>query len=199
LGSSTASVGNRVFVVTGPSGAGKGTLIRALLERMPELETTVSATTRSRREGEQDGREYYFLSGDEFQRRVDSGEFLEFVEYVSGYRYGTLRSELRRIAGARKVPVLELETQGALAVGRMEPGAVTIFVSAPVVELERRLRERATESAGEIGERIALARHQLEQASEFDYVVENDRVERAVDELTQIVRRELRRAATMRS
>jgi len=186
-----------VLVVTGPSGAGKGTLIRELVERVPGIEVTVSATTRGRRRGEQDGREYWFLGGDEFLARVARGEFLEHVEFVSGHRYGTLRSELDRIAANGHVPLLELETEGALRVKREVPGAVTIFISARVDELERRLRERATESAGEIGERIELARKQLEQAGEFDHVIENDDLERAVAELTTLVRGLLGATATM--
>ena len=186
-----------VLVVTGPSGAGKGTLIRELVERVPGIEVTVSATTRERRRGEEDGREYWFLSDDEFLARVERGEFLEHVEFVSGHRYGTLRSELDRIAANGHVPLLELETEGALRVKREVPGAVTIFISARVDELERRLRERATESAGEIGERIELARKQLEQAGEFDHVIENDDLERAVAELTRLVRGLLGAAATM--
>jgi len=186
-----------VLVVTGPSGAGKGTLIRELVERVPGIEVTVSATTRDRRRGEQDGREYWFLTDDEFLARVARGEFLEHVEYVSGHRYGTLRSELDRIAAHGHVPLLELETEGALSVKEEVTGAVTIFISARVEELERRLRERATESTGEIGERIALARKQLEQAGEFDYVIENDDLERAVNELTTLVRSLLSPAATM--
>jgi guanylate kinase len=186
-----------VLVVTGPSGAGKGTLIRELVARVPEIEVTVSATTRDRRRGEEDGREYWFLSDDDFLARVERGEFLEHVQYVSLHRYGTLRSELERIAAHGHVPLLELETEGALRVKGEVPGAVTIFISARVEELERRLRERATESAGEIGERIALARKQLEQADEFDYVIENDELERAVEELTALVRGFLIPAATM--
>jgi guanylate kinase len=186
-----------VLVVTGPSGAGKGTLIRELIRRVPGLEVTVSATTRERRPGEENGREYWFLSGAEFQRRIDEGEFLEWVEYVSGHRYGTLRSELGRIGDAGRLPLLELETEGALRVKDEVPGAVTIFVSARVEELERRLRERATESAGEIGERIELARRQLRQADEFDHQIENDDLERAVGELTTLVRRLLAPAGTM--
>jgi len=186
-----------VLVVTGPSGAGKGTLIRELVERVPGIEVTVSATTRERRRGEEDGREYWFLSDDDFTERVARGEFLEYVEFVSGHRYGTLRSELDRIAANGHVPLLELETEGALRVKREVPGAVTIFISARVEELERRLRERATESTGEIGERIALARKQLEQAGEFDHVIENDDLERAVGELTSLVRSLLSPAATM--
>jgi guanylate kinase len=186
-----------VLVVTGPSGAGKGTLIRELVERVPAIEVTVSATTRERRSGEEDGREYWFLDDADFSERVARGEFLEHVEYVSGHRYGTLRSELARIATTRHVPLLELETEGALHVKRELPGAVTIFISAPVEELERRLRERATESAGEIGERIELARKQLEQAGEFDYVIENDDLDQAVTKLTDLVRSLLSPAATM--
>jgi guanylate kinase len=197
LASSTGNGRPSVLVVTGPSGAGKGTLIRELLRRVPDLEVTVSATTRERRPGEVNGREYWFLPLGEFLARVDAGEFLEHVEYVSGHRYGTLRSELERIAADGRVALLELETEGALRVKREVPGAVTIFVSARVEELERRLRERATESAGEIGERIALARRQLEQENEFDYVVRNDELERAVNELTELVRGLLAPAGTM--
>jgi guanylate kinase len=186
-----------VFVVTGPSGAGKGTLIKALLERVPELEVAISATTRLRRQGEEGGREYYFLSDGDFARRVAAGDFLEHVTYVSGQRYGTLRSEVDRISGRGRVCVLELETEGALNVKERLPNAVTIFIKAPLAELERRLRERATESAGEIGERLDLAKHQLRQEAEFDHVVENDHIVRAVDELVGIVRAEFDRAATM--
>lgn len=182
-----------VFVVTGPSGAGKGTLIKGLLERVPELEVAVSATTRPQRPGEVDGREYWFLSDEEFTRRVEAGMFLEHVEYVSGRRYGTLRSEIDRIAGDGRVCVLELELEGALRVQDEVPGSVTIFIAADVPELERRLRERATESTGEIGERIALARSQLEQAHRFRYVVRNDDLDRATAALAALVQCELER------
>ncbi len=186
-----------VFVVTGPSGAGKGTLIKGLLDRVSGIEVAVSATTRPRRPGELDGREYLFLSDEEFTRGVDEGEFLEWVRYVSGRRYGTLRSEMERIADDGKTCVLELELEGALRVQDQVPGSVTIFIAADVPELERRLRERATESTGEIGGRIALARNQLEQAHLFRYMVRNDDVERATAAVGAIVECELAFAGTM--
>jgi guanylate kinase len=185
-----------VFVITGPSGAGKGTLIKTLVERLPELEVAVSATTRAQRPGEVDGREYWFLTEAEFVARIDEGGFLEHVEYVGG-RYGTLASELDRIAGEGHVCVLELEIEGALRVQEQVEGSVTLFIAADVPELERRLQARATESSGEIGDRIALARQQLEQAYRFRYMVRNDDVARATEALAALVERELTLAATM--
>ena len=185
-------------MVTGTSGAGKGTLVRELLRRVPELELAVSATTRERRPGEQDGRDYWFISDDQFGRKLEQGDFLEVYEFPWGQRSGTLWSELDRIRAGGRAPLLELETHGALAVQERVPGSVTIFITAPSFEeLERRLRERATESAGEISERLALARKQLQQAREFDYVIVNDDVERAAQELVDIVSRKLEAAATM--
>jgi guanylate kinase len=186
-----------VFVVTGPSGAGKGTLIKGLVERVPALEVAVSATTRPQRPGEVDGREYWFLSDEEFEVRILAGEFLEHVRYVSGRRYGTLRSEMERIAAEGRVCVLELELEGALVVQEEVERSVTIFIAADVPELERRLRERATESTGEIGERIAMARRQLERAHEFRYMVRNDDLERATAALVAVVECELELAGTM--
>lgn len=186
-----------VFVVTGPSGAGKGTLIKGLLERVAGLEVAVSATTRPQRPGEVDGRDYWFLSDEEFTLRIEAGEFLEWVPYVSGRRYGTLRSEMDRLAGEGKTCVLELELDGALRVQADVAGSITIFIAADVPELERRLRGRATESTGEIEERIALARIQLEQAHRFRYMVRNDDVERATTALAALVECELAFTATM--
>ena len=157
----------------------------------------MSATTRDRRPGEEEGREYWFLTPEAFLAKIEAGEFLEQVEYVSGHRYGTLRSELERVRAKGRIPLLELETAGALNVKAEEPGAVTIFISAAVDELERRLRERATESTGEIGVRIDLARKQLDQASDFDYVVENADLESAVEELVALVSGLLAPAGTM--
>jgi guanylate kinase len=181
-----------VIVVTGTSGAGKGTIERILLERMPELELAVSATTRERRRSEVDGRHYWFLSDEEFDRLLEEKGFLEYVTFPWDQRSGTLRSEIDRIRSAGRVPLLDLETDGALYVQKTVPGVVTIFVNAPTFEeLERRLRARATESAGEIEERLALAREQLELADEFDHVIVNDDLERAAGEVEAIVRNEI--------
>jgi guanylate kinase len=196
LASSTAKP--LVLVVTGTSGAGKGTLEKILLERMPEVELAVSATTREQRPGEQNGREYWFITPEKFESLVDEGEFLEYVDLPWGARSGTLRSEIDRIQANGKVPLLDLETDGALRVQEAIPGSVTIFVDAPTFEeLERRLRERATESSGEIQVRLDLARKQQTLKDRFDHVIVNDDVERAAQELTEIVRRELQTAGTM--
>ena len=198
MGSSTGNAANPVFVVTGTSGAGKGTLERALLSQMPELELAVSATTRDRREGEENGREYWFISDAEFDEKLAGGEFLEYVEFPWGQRSGTLRSEIARIADAGKIPLLDLEPEGALDVKNTVPGAVTIFVGAPSFEEnERRLRARATESEGEIEDRLELARKQLSQANEFDHLIVNDDLDRALSELTAIVRGKVSAAGTM--
>jgi guanylate kinase len=169
-----------------------------VMPRLPELELAISATTRERRGGEEDGREYYFIDHAEFQRRLDAGDFLEHVDFEWGQRSGTLWSEIARIRANGKAPLLDLETDGALAVQREIPDSVTIFVKAPTFEeLERRLRARATESGGEIEKRLDRAKAQLEQADLFDCVIVNDDVQRAADELHAIVERQLHRAGTM--
>jgi guanylate kinase len=194
LPSSSASDAGPVIVVTGTSGAGKGTIERILLERHPELELAVSATTREQRPNEVHGKHYWFLTDDEFDRRLAEKGFLEYVTFPWGQRSGTLRSEIDRIQAAGRVPLLDLETDGALYVRKRVPGAVTIFITAPTFEeLERRLRERATESAGEIGERLRLAREQLELADEFDHVIVNDDLARAAAQAQEIVREQIAR------
>ena len=187
-----------VLVVTGTSGAGKGSIERILLERLPDLELAVSATTRERRPNEIDGTHYWFLTSEEFDRRLERKEFLEYVTFPWGQRVGTLRSEIDRIRASGRIPLLDLETDGALYVQRKVPEAVTIFVTAPTFEeLERRLRARATESAGEIGERLELAREQLALAERFDHVIVNDDLERAADQVLAIVRDRVEAAGTM--
>jgi guanylate kinase len=197
LASSTA---RPVFVLTGTSGEGKSTLAKLLVDRVPDLALAISATTRPVRPGEVHGRDYWFLSEEEFSAKLEAGEFLEWVElpWGEGYRSGTLWSELERITGEGRSPVLEIETGGALAVRDRVPAAVTIFVTAPSrEERERRLRLRATESEGEIDERLDIAERQSALASEFHYTVVNDDRERAVAELEVIVRPAMDGAGTM--
>ncbi len=172
-----------VFVVTGPSGAGKGTLVRALLERFPELELAVSATTRERRRAEQDGREYRFLPREEFDRRVAAGDFLEHASY-SGRRYGTLRSELEKRTTAGHPVVLEIEVQGARQVRERMPDAVQIFIAPPSEDaLRARLIGRGDTPPEQMEERLATAREELAAKDEFDAVIVNDELGEAVREL----------------
>jgi guanylate kinase len=178
---------SRVFVITGPSGVGKGTLIRLLRERIPELALSVSATTRAPRPGEQEGVDYHFLADDEFARRVDGGEFVEWAEY-SGRRYGTLRSELQRHLDAGNPVVLEIEVQGARQVREAMPEAVQIFIEPPDGEaLKDRLVGRGTDDQAEIARRLAVAADELGAAGEFQYRVVNDRLDEAVARLVEIV------------
>lgn len=175
-------------MITGPSGVGKGTLIRALLERIPALELAVSATTRDPRPGEEDGVDYHFLSDPEFDRRVVNGDFVEHAGY-SGRRYGTLRSELdERLARGASV-VLEIEVQGARQIARAMPDAERIFVAPPSERaLHARLVGRGTDDPEQVQARLELARQELAASKEFPHVVINDRLERAVDELEGLVR-----------
>jgi guanylate kinase len=183
-----------VFVITGPSGVGKGTLIRALRERMPELELAVSATTRDPRPGEQDGVDYHFLSDEEFERRAQAGEFVEHARY-SGRRYGTLRSELERRAGQGRPVVLEIELQGARQVRQAMPAAVQVFIAPPSEEaLRARLIGRGTDSSEQVQARLQTAREELQAQQEFAHVVVNDRLEAAAAELEDLVREALARA-----
>jgi guanylate kinase len=176
-----------VFVITGPSGVGKGTLIRTLVQRVPELELSVSATTRRPRAGETHGVDYHFLSDAEFERRVQAGEFIEHAEY-SGRRYGTLRSELQRQLDAGHPVVLEIEVQGARQVREAMPEAVQIFIEPPDGEaLKDRLVGRGTDDQAEIARRLAVAEEELAAAGEFQYRVCNDRLDEAVARLVEIV------------
>jgi guanylate kinase len=177
----------RVFVITGPSGVGKGTLIRLLRERVPGLALSVSATTRAPRPGEEDGVDYHFLSDAEFARRVEAGEFVEWAEY-SGRRYGTLRSELERHLAEGRPVVLEIEVQGARQVRRAMPEAVQIFIEPPDDDaLKDRLVGRGTDDPDAIARRLAVAESELAAADEFQYRVVNDRLDEAVARLQEIV------------
>src|SRR3954451_21860186 len=164
-------VPGKVFVITGPSGVGKGTLIRTLLERMPELELAVSATTRAPRPGERNGEHYHFLDNAEFERRVAEGDFLEHAEY-SGRRYGTLRSELEQRTAQGASVVLEIEVQGAKQVARTMPEAIRIFIAPPSEEtLRTRLIGRGTDDPEQIERRLEVAKAELAASGEFAHVV----------------------------
>jgi guanylate kinase len=181
----------KVFVITGPSGVGKGTLIRALLERVPELELSVSATTRRPRPGETQGVDYHFLADEEFDERVAAGDFVEWAEY-SGRRYGTLRSELEDRVKAGVPVVLEIEVQGARQVRETVPDAVQVFIAPPSVEaLKVRLVGRGTDDPEEVERRLQVAREELAAQDEFGHVVVNDRLEDAAERLVGVVRSSL--------
>ncbi len=186
----------RVFVITGPSGVGKGTLIRSLIERVPELELSVSATTRKPRLGETHGVDYHFLDDAEFERRVQDGEFVEHADY-SGRRYGTLREDLdQRLARGAPV-VLEIEVQGARQVAETMPEAQRIVIAPPSAEaLRARLVGRGTDSPEDVERRLATAREELRSQEEFPHVVYNDRLEDAVTALEELVRSALASNAT---
>jgi guanylate kinase len=176
-----------MFVITGPSGVGKGTLIGRLRDRIPELELAVSATTRRPRPGEQDRVDYHFLTPERFQQHVDAGEFLEHATY-SGNRYGTLRSEVdRRLREGRPV-VLEIEVQGARQVREAMPDAVAVFIAPPSREaLRERLQRRGTDTPEQVDQRLKTAGRELDAQPEFSHVVVNDDLDRATDELARIV------------
>jgi guanylate kinase len=181
----------KVFVITGPSGVGKGTLIERLLERVPELELSVSATTREPRTGEVDGRDYHFLTPEEFRQRLEAGDFLEHAGYSGNY-YGTLREEVeRRLAEGHSV-VLEIEVQGARQVRDAMPEAVLIFIAPPdEAALRERLEGRGTDSSEAIEQRLRTAEVELAARSEFPHVVVNDDLQKAAMALEALVRDEL--------
>jgi guanylate kinase len=181
----------KVFVITGPSGVGKGTLISQLLERVPGLELSVSATTREPREGEAEGRDYHFLSPEEFDRRIEADDFLEFATY-SGHRYGTLRSEVAKRLEQGHSVLLEIEVQGASQVRAAMRESIQVFIAPPdPVVLRERLESRGADSPEAIDARLKVAEVELAAQGDFDHRIVNDDLERAAAELEEIVRAEL--------
>jgi guanylate kinase len=186
----------KVFVITGPSGVGKGTLIRTLLQRVPELELSVSATTRKPRLGETHGVDYHFLDDGEFERRIENDEFVEHAAY-SGRRYGTLRSDLEQRLARGAPVVLEIEVQGARQVAETMPEAERIFIAPPSDEaLRTRLVGRGTDSPEDVERRLETAREELRAQAEFPHVIYNDRLDDAVTALEELVRSALASDAT---
>jgi len=178
----------RLFVISGPSGAGKGTILNNLLPILDDVGSSVSCTTRSPRPNEVDGVDYYFVSEEEFARRKAAGDFLESAG-VHGCRYGTLNSEVRKVLERGEDIVLEIDVQGALQVKKKFPDTVTIFITTPTFEeLERRLRGRGTESEEKVQDRLTTAKLEMAQKDNYDYVVINDVLEKAVADVAQIIR-----------
>lgn len=181
----------KVFVITGPSGVGKGTLISKLLERVPDLELSISATTREPRKGETNGRDYHFLTPEEFDERIKAEDFLEFATY-SGHRYGTLRSEVRNRLDQGHSVVLEIEVQGARQVRAAMRESVQVFIAPPdPASLRHRLEARGTDSLEAIDARLEVAEQELAAQGEFAHAVVNEDLDLAAAQLEGIVRAEL--------
>ena len=176
-----------LFIISGPSGAGKGTLVDRLVARVPRLWVSVSATTRSPRPGEVDGVDYVFLTPAEFDRRMEAGEFLEWAE-VHGNRYGTLRSTVEERLAEGVDVILEIDPQGAFQVKEQMPESVLVFITAPSLgELERRIRHRGAETDEQVRTRLETAERELRLVGTYDHVVENDDVVLATERLAGIV------------
>jgi guanylate kinase len=177
----------RLIVISAPSGAGKTSIARAILERTPRVRFSVSATTRSRRPGEQDGIDYFFLTKEEFRRRADAGEFAEWEEIYGDY-YGTLRTEIDRALEAGERILFDVDVKGGLSIKRLYPTALLIFIEPPSVQtLQERLQNRKTEDAATLQRRMARVPMEMELGKAFDHRVVNDRLDRAIGEVEQIV------------
>lgn len=180
----------QVVVLSGPAGSGKTTIVHRLLEESPvRLRMSVSATTRPARDGEVDGRDYYFLTDEQFQNHRERNEFLEWAEvHRTGYWYGTLKSELDRARDVDAWPLLEVDVEGAMNVVRQYPDAVTIFLKTTSMDVyEQRLRDRGSETEEAIQRRLQTARHELESAERYRHVVVNDDLDRAVQDICSIL------------
>ncbi len=180
--------GSKLIVVSAPSGCGKTTIVRAILERHPDFRFSVSATTRSKREGEADGRDYFFLTRDEFQRRIDAGEFAEWEEFF-GNRYGTLKSQIDAALAAGTPMMFDIDVKGGLSIQRLYPrDTVTIFIEPPdMTVLRSRLAARGTETPQQLDLRLARAEMELRKGSGFEHHVVNDRLEIAVNDVETII------------
>lgn len=182
-------------VVSGFSGAGKGTVMRRLLEKYDDCVLSISVTTRKPREGEVDGRDYFFRTKEEVEAMIEADELLEYAQYVENY-YGTPRAYVEEMLSQGKNVILEIEIQGAMKVKKKIPEALLVFVTPPTVEeLERRLRDRGTETAQVIADRLARAGEEAKGMDQYDYILVNDTVEECVDHLHQIIVSEHSRAS----
>ncbi len=178
----------KVIVIVAPSGAGKTTIAQRLLTEYPKIQFSVSATTRKPRKGEKDGEDYYFLSDNEFDQKIENEEFLEW-EHYSGNRYGTLRSEVDKLVESGYFPLLDIEVKGALNVQRLyNSGAISIFIEPPSLkELKNRLSKRGSETESSLQQRLKRAEMEIKYADRFDYSVVNDDLEKAYTEVKNII------------
>ena len=177
----------KLFVISGSSGVGKGTVLKGFLEKNPDFMLSISCTTRAPRKGEIDGVNYFFISKDEFQNCIDNDKFLEWAEFA-GNRYGTKKKYIQQCLAEGKDIILEIDTQGALQVKKKMPEAVLIFICPPSIEaLETRLRGRHTEDEATIQKRLQEVKTELERAENFDYNVVNDDLDKAIGDLEKII------------
>jgi guanylate kinase len=180
-----------LFVISAPSGAGKTTIIREIFNQMPELRFSVSATTRMLRKGEKEGKDYYYISHEEFEKKKADNEFAEW-ENVHGELYGTLRNEIEKNINTAHNVILDVDVKGALSIKKLYPDAVTIFIDAPKDEIETRLRNRKTETEEQLKKRIERMEWELNMKDKFDYIVLNktnpEGITIAVREITGIIK-----------
>ncbi|MGE5560946.1 MAG: guanylate kinase [Chloroflexota bacterium] len=185
------------FVVSGPSGAGKGTLVQALLSEVADLTFSVSATTRPARDGEVDGVHYHFLERPDFERRIEAGDFLEWSEYC-GNLYGTLRGDVESLLVAGRDVIFDIEVNGASSIKRQLPEAALVFILPPsLTELAARIRKRGSETEASLVMRLARAREEIQSLPGYDYLIMNDTIEDACSQLKAILSAERRRVSRL--
>jgi guanylate kinase len=184
---SQSASSQKLVVISGPSGVGKGVVCNQLLQAMPQLSWSISATTRSQRPGEEEGVNYYFLGEKDFKDRILDGAFVEWATFA-GASYGTLKTEMTRLEKQGKMALLEIDTQGALQIRKKMPTALLIFIAPPsLAELERRLVVRAQNTPKDMQNRLAIAERELALQQEFDAVVVNEKIESTVEELKKLI------------
>lgn len=186
----TSTKNKSLFIISGSSGVGKGTIIEGFLKRNPHFKLSISCTTRGKREGEIDGVNYFFMSKDDFKKSIENNEFLEWAEFSENF-YGTKRAFVEKTLNENYSLILELDTQGAFQVKEKMPEAVLIFIAPPSYEdLENRLRNRKTESEEVIAKRLNFVKVEIENSNKYDYKIVNDTVEHAISKLEDIINSE---------